>query len=115
MPRKFCYNKYRNKKIEINGYEFASKAEAKRYQQLLLLQEQNLIKNLQLQPKFLLQEKFKKNGKTYRKIEYIADFMYEENGKEVVEDVKGWKTDIFKLKLKLFEYKYPELTLKITK
>ena len=68
---------------------------------------------MQLQPRFLLQESFKKNGKTFRKIEYIADFMYEEDGKVIVEDVKGMKTDVFKLKRKLFEYKYPDLTLKL--
>jgi hypothetical protein len=39
--------------------------------------------------------------------------MYEENGKKIVEDVKGMETDVFKLKRKLFEYKYPEMELKI--
>lgn len=115
MPRRFEYSKYRNKKIEIDGIKFDSKKEHKRYEELKLLKEQGIILNLQLQPKFLLQESFKKNGKTYRKIEYIADFMYEENGVKIVEDVKGWQTDIFKLKLKLFEKKYPDLTLKIIK
>lgn len=106
-------NKYNNKKTQVDMYIFDSALEAKRYRQLALLQRANKITNLKLQPKFLLQESFKKNGKTYRKIEYIADFSYEENGKTVVEDVKGKETEVFKLKRKMFEHKYPELSLKI--
>jgi hypothetical protein len=107
--------KYRNKKVQIDMYVFDSIAESKRYKELVLLQRAKHIKDLQLQPKFLLQESFKKNGKTYRKIEYIADFMYEEKGKVIIEDVKGMETKEFKIKRKLFEYKYPELELKIIK
>lgn len=108
-------NKYRNKKVQIDMYVFDSIAESKRYKELILLQRVGKITGLQLQPKFLLQESFRKNGKTYRKIEYIADFMYEENGKIVVEDVKGKETDVFKLKRKLFEKRYPALELRIIK
>lgn len=106
-------NKYRNKKVIVEDYVFDSIQESKRYKELKLLLRAGEIKDLQLQPHFLLQEAFKKNGKTYRKIEYIADFMYVENGKTIVEDVKGIQTDVFKLKHKLFEKKYPELELKI--
>lgn len=59
-----------------------------RYRELVLLERAGKISNLQLQPRFLLQESFKKNGKTYRKIEYVADFQYIENSKTIVEDVK---------------------------
>lgn len=107
--------KYRNKKTQIGMYVFDSIAESKRYKELALLEKAGQIKGLELQPKFLLQEGFKKNGKTYRKIEYIADFMYIENGKVIIEDVKGMETDVFKLKRKLFEYKYPDFELKIVK
>ena len=69
-------NKYRNKKIQIDMYVFDSIAESKRYKELKLLERAGEISELELQPKFLLQEGFKKNGKTYRKVEYIADFMY---------------------------------------
>lgn len=108
-------NKYRNIKVQVDDKDFDSITEGRRYRELVSLEEQGLIKNLQLQPRFLLQESFKKNGKTFRKIEYIADFMYEEigSGKVIVEDVKGMKTDVFRLKRKLFEYKYPDLTLKL--
>ena len=106
-------NKYRNKKIVIDNHRFDSELEAKRYCQLKLLQRAKQISNLRLQVPFLLQEGFKKNGKTHRKIEYIADFVYEENGQTVVEDTKGMKTETFKIKQKLFEYKYPNLNIKI--
>lgn len=69
-------NKYRNRKTQVDMYVFDSVAESKRYKELALLQRTGKIQDLQLQPKFLLQESFKKNGKTYRKIEYIADFAY---------------------------------------
>ena len=95
-------SKYKNKKVQIDMYVFDSIAESRRYKELALLEKVGEIENLQLQPKFLLQESFKKNGKTYRKIEYIADFIYEEKGKVIVEDVKGMETKEFKIKRKLF-------------
>ena len=108
-------NKYRNKKVQFDGITFDSKAEETRYKQLLLMQKANYITDLELQPRFLLQESFKKNGKTYRKIEYVADFKYIEDGKTIVEDVKGMQTDVFKIKHKLFEKIYPDLELRIIK
>ena len=69
-------NKYRNKKVIVDDYIFDSIQESKRYKELKLLLRAGEISNLQLQPRFLLQKGFKKNGKTYRKVEYIADFMY---------------------------------------
>lgn len=106
-------NKYRNKKIIVDDYIFDSIQESRRYKELKLLLRAGQIKDLELQPHFLLQEGFKKNGKTYRKIEYIADFKYIEKGKTKVEDVKGLQTDVFKIKHKLFEKKYPDLELRI--
>lgn len=94
-------------------YVFDSAKEAKRYKELKLLEQAGEINNLELQPHFLLQESFRKNDKTYRKIEYVADFKYTENGKTIVEDVKGLQTEVFKIKHKLFEKKYPELELRI--
>lgn len=108
-------NKYRNKKVQVDMYVFDSIAESRRYKELKLLERTGEIQNLELQPHFLLQESFKKNGKTFRKIEYIADFKYIENGKIIVEDVKGIQTDVFKLKHKIFEKVYPDLELRIIK
>ena len=106
-------NKYRNRKIVVDNIKFDRVLEANRYKELKLLQRAKQISNLRLQVPFLLQEGFKKNDKTHRKIEYIADFVYEENGQTIVEDTKGMKTETFKIKQKLFEYKYPELSIKI--
>ncbi|WP_106776717.1 DUF1064 domain-containing protein [Peptostreptococcus russellii] len=100
-------SKYRAEKMELDGILFDSKKEAERYSELKMLERANLITNLELQPKFLLQEKFEYNGKVIRKIEYIADFKYiDEKGNTVVEDVKGLKTDVYNIKKKLFLNKY---------
>lgn len=108
-------NKYKNRKIVVDNIKFDSTLEANRYQELKLLQRAKQISNLRLQVPFLLQEGFKKNGKMHREIKYIADFVYEENGQTIVEDTKGICTEVFKIKQKLFEYKYPDLNLKIIK
>lgn len=108
-------NKYRNKKVQVDMYVFDSIQESRRYKELKLLLKAGKISDLQLQPRFLLQDSFKKNGKTFRKIEYIADFQYIENGKTIVEDVKGMQTEVFKLKHKIFEKVYPNLELRIIK
>lgn len=108
-------NKYRNKKIQVDMYVFDSIRESQRYKELKLLERAGEIKKLKLQPRFLLQDSFRKNGRTYRKIEYVADFQYIENGKTIVEDVKGIQTDVFKLKHKIFEKVYPDLELRIIK
>lgn len=108
-------NKYRNKKVIVDEKEFDSKREGNRYKELKLLERAGEIKDLELQPRFLLQDSFKKNGRTFRKIEYVADFKYIENGKTIVEDVKGMQTDVFKLKHKIFEKVYPDLELRIIK
>ena len=108
-------NKYRNKKVIVDEKEFDSKREGNRYKELKLLERAGGIKNLELQPRFLLRDSFKKNGRTFRKIEYVADFKYIENGKTIVEDVKGLQTDVFKLKHKIFEKVYPDLELRIIK
>ena len=108
--------KYFNKKTVVDGIEFDSKKESIRYKELKLLERSGLIKNLQLQVKFELQPSFKKNGKTYRAITYIADFVYtEKKGQKVIEDSKGYETEVFKIKRKMFEYKYPDYELKIVK
>lgn len=107
-------NKYGNKKTIVDGISFDSRLEAKRYRELRLLERAGIIKDLQLQPAFELIPSFKKNGKTYRKTEYKADFSYFDNelGKVIVEDTKGFKTEVYKLKRKLFEYIYKDLEIK---
>lgn len=104
-------NKYNAKKTTVDGIVFASKAEAKRYGELKLLERAGLIRGLRLHPRFVLQEK---NGAD-RAIVYVADFSYLENagGKTVVEDVKGAQTTVFRMKAKLFRAKYPHIELRI--
>lgn len=97
-------NKYHNKKVMVDDIKFDSKKEARRYNELKLLEKAGIIKNLQRQVKYELQPSFKYNNKTIRAINYIADFVYEKNGKLIVEDVKGIRTDVYKLKKKLFLY-----------
>ena len=98
------YSKYNAKKKVVDGHTFDSKREAERYCELKLFVRAGEIRDLELQPRFLLQDKFKdKTGTTHRKIEYVADFMYvDKDDKTVVEDVKGVLTDVYKLKKKLF-------------
>jgi len=95
-------SKYKAKPTTIGNIKFASKAEAQRYMALILMEKAGKISWLTLQPKFVLLDKFKHNGKSIRAIHYVADFKYSENGKDIVEDVKGMKTPVYELKLKLF-------------
>lgn len=100
------YRKYRASKTTVGGITFDSGLEARRYTQLVMLEEGEVISNLQIQPKFRLMDSFKHDGKTIRAIDYIADFMYEEDGKVIVEDVKGVRTKDYIIKSKLFIKKY---------
>ena len=107
-------NKYFNKKVIVDGIKFDSKKEAKRYTELKLLKRAGLIDELELQKIFELQPKYTNNkGEHIRSITYKADFFYYDNKKEqyIVEDTKGFRTDVYKLKKKLFEYQYPNLTI----
>jgi hypothetical protein len=101
-------SKYGNKHITIDNIKFSSIKEAKRYEELKNYQEQGKIRGLELQVKYNLQPSFKINGKTIRSFGYICDFQYIDNTTEelVIEDVKGYKTEVYKLKKKIFEYKY---------
>jgi len=100
-------NYFKTKKYK--GYD--SKTECKRANELKLLQRAGEIKNFQEQVVFELQPTFKnKQGKAVRKIEYTPDFVYFDNKFKclVAEDSKGFKTESYKIKAKLFQFKYPE-------
>lgn len=99
-------SKYKNQKVVIGNILFDSKREANYYTYLKLLENAGKIKNLELQKKFTLQGSFKLNGKTVREIAYIADFVYEdEKGMHIV-DTKGYRTEVYRIKKKLFMKKY---------
>jgi hypothetical protein len=103
MRRMDMANKYGNvKTVTSDGIKHDSKKEADRWCELLLLQRAGVIKDLKRQVKFELLPK--QDGE--RAVYYIADFVYMENGKKVVEDVKGCRTEVYKLKKKMMLYVY---------
>ena len=98
-------SKYRNHKITVNGIVYDSKKEARRHAELLLMERAGAIKNLERQVKYVLIPSQKIDGKVVeRELAYKADFRYTQNGKTVVEDVKGFKTPEYKIKRKLMLY-----------
>ena len=116
-------NKYNAKKVSVDGIEFDSKKEARRYQELLLLQKAGEIYMLERQKVYELLPAQREpdtvgrrggiiKGKLLeRAVEYVADFVYtDKNGKTVVEDVKGFREGgayaVFVLKRKLMLYRY---------
>ena len=104
-------NKYSNKKTVRHGIKFDSKMEAEYYNILLLRQQAGQISELTLQPEFELLPAFKRNGRTIRGVKYKGDFMYREDRKTVVVDVKGVETKDFRIKSKLFLAKNPDIEL----
>ena len=102
------YNVAAKQDRTYKGIVFASKMEMRRYIQLEMLEKAGEIRELTLQPRFLILEGFERNGRHYKPIYYIADFLYFDPkvGKKVAEDVKGAKTEAFKIKEKLFHYRH---------
>lgn len=109
-------SKFRNRKVDVDGITFDSKMEADYYRHLCILRDLGEIKTFVRQPAFLLQPKFRKNGKTYRPITYVADFgvVYKDGSKKVI-DVKGLPTPVFKLKAKIYACLYDEPLICVTK
>lgn len=101
-------HKYNARKVEYDGMMFDSKKEMQRYSELKLLETAGEISQLELQPSFEIVV----NGQ--RICKYRADFRYIEFGRPIVEDVKGFKTPVYKLKAKLFKALYPEVNFKET-
>lgn len=112
-------NKYKAIKCTVNGIEFDSRKEARRFQELSLLERAGEILNLRRQVKYILipaqYETYERYGKKGQRLKdgkrllekecsYIADFVYEEGGKLVVEDTKGIKTKDYIIKRKLMLY-----------
>ena len=104
-------NKYHNTKIIIDGIKFDSKKEGNRYKELKLLEKAGIIDNLKLQVPFEVQPSFKYKNKTISAITYIADFVYFDNEKNkmIIEDTKGMKTEVYKLKRKMMMYQGYEI------
>lgn len=101
----------------VDGIVFMSKKESKRYIELKELDKEGKIKDLELQPRFVLQTSFIDNeGNKHRAIEYRADFRYfdKKTKQTYVEDVKGMRTDIYKIKKKLLLYSYSDFLFRET-
>ena len=84
---------------------FDSKKERDYYVILEMMLKNNQITDLKTQVKFELQPSFKFKGKTIRSINYIADFTYVKDGKLIIVDTKGYRTEVYKLKKKMMQYK----------
>lgn len=108
MSYSFKQNKYHNKKPVVNGEKFDSGREANRYSELLLLQRAHVISDLRRQVEYVLIPSQKdENGKTIENAcRYYADFVYVKDGKTVVEDAKGFKTQEYVIKRKLMLHVY---------
>lgn len=108
--------KYKNKKVSVDGILFDSKKEARRYTELKLLERAGKISKLALQVPFELiptqrePDTIGRNGGTYkgkvieRAVVYKADFTYWQGNEFVVEDTKGFRTPEYVIKRKLMLY-----------
>ena len=107
-------SKYKNKKAVVDNVTFHSIAESERYLILKMLSRAGKISGLRLQPKFMILDDFMDfEGKKHRKTYYIADFKYMENGKAIVEDVKGYKKmPVYQLKKKMFLKANPNIVFR---
>lgn len=113
-------SKYKAKKTVVDGITFDSKKEAARWQELKLLEKEGKISNLQRQVKYvLIPAQYIPTGEVYRQgknkgkpkmklaereVSYYADFVYQQDGETVVEDVKGMRLSDYNLKRKMMLY-----------
>lgn len=95
-------SKYSAERTEVDGVTFASKKEARRYAELRDCQRAGLLRDLKLQPRYPLMVN------NVKVATYVGDFEYSdcEDGKRIIEDCKGFKTPVYRLKKKLFEALY---------
>lgn len=109
-------SKYNNKKPEAYGRKWDSQMELEYYEYLLQLKEQGRVVDIELQPKFLLQDKYIYKGKTVRKMEYIADFkVIYSDGNIIIWDTKGMVLNDFKLKFKILRFKYNDMDFRLVR
>jgi hypothetical protein len=105
-------SKYGNQPVTIDGVRFDSRREADRWCVLRLREKAGEISHLELQPKFYFIIKGEHvKYPSGRKAFYKADFSYFEGNHRVVEDAKGFKTDVYKLKKALIEKMYPAVRI----
>lgn len=99
-------NKYGSRKVTTaTGQTFDSVREYRRFCELNLMQRAGVISDLQCQVKYELIPSQRVDGRVVEKAcTYIADFVYQKDGQTVVEDAKGHKTEVYKIKKKLMLY-----------
>lgn len=99
-------NKYHNRKIVREGETYDSVKEYRRAKELELLEKSGAIKDLKRQVRFeIIPSQRGGDGKVAeRAVTYVADFVYFEGGKLVVEDTKGYRTKDYIIKRKLMRY-----------
>lgn len=95
--------KYRNKKCEYNGEKFDSQRELNRYLELRLLERAGKISELKRQAPYVLAPAVRIGGRGRPALRYYADFVYIEDGKEIVEDTKGRITEGYRIKRHLMK------------
>ena len=98
-------SKYRAKPCVIDGVRFASQREGKRYLELKALEKAGKILQLRLQPEYPLHAGDLDNEPARLGV-YRADFEYLQDGQQVVEDVKGFKTPLYRWKKRHVEAQY---------
>ena len=91
-------SKYRNEKCESGGIKFDSRAEMKRWHELVQMQARGEISELELQVPYVLAPAAVINGRKRPALRYVADFVYEKDGETVIEDVKGRITEGYRIK-----------------
>lgn len=106
-------SKYHARKVTRGGRTFDSAKEARRFGELSLLQRAGEISDLRTQVKYVLIPAQrepdvigKRGGVTpgkllERECAYVADFVYKQDGVEVVEDAKGMRTKDYIIKRKM--------------
>lgn len=99
-------SKYRAVKTVVDNIRFDSKKEAARYCELKLLVKADVIRDLRLQVPFEIVPSVIIGGRKQRAVMYKADFVYTENGEQVVEDTKGMRTAEYIIKRKLMKHVY---------
>jgi hypothetical protein len=100
-------NKYGNRKVTRDGITFDSIRECQRYCELKLMQRAGVISDLRLQVPYELIPAQRIDGKVVeRAVNYIADFVYMENGVTIVEDAKGCRTKEYILKRKMMLWRH---------
>ncbi len=104
-------NKYKAEKVTVDGHEFPSRKEANKYCELLIEQRAGIVKKIELQPVFILQDGYTdKQGRWVKPIIYWADFgVTYMDGRVQIVDTKGFRTKVYLMKKKMLLAKYPEL------